>query len=270
MAEPVDVIRDLRVLQKKRDAMRYQILVRIAERQPAVSQAEIAEEVGVTAQAVSEYLKDLVEDHHVNKLGRGRYEITTEGVDWLISQNDALLDFTQYVAEEVVGRVDIDTAIATDPISKGDRVSLSMHEGVLHATPGESGSATAVATTDAKPQQDVGVTDFDGLLDFELGQVTIVVVPPIQEGGSTAIESDDLVDHAERHDLIAIAGASALAAAIAAEISPDVRFGTPEAVKEAAMKGLDVLVIASTDSISRHTDRLRESDIPYEVIESSG
>ena len=74
------------VLASKRDATRYQILVEIAERQPAVSQQEIADAIGITSQAVSNYLQELVENDHVEKLGRGRYEVTKEGVDWLISQ----------------------------------------------------------------------------------------------------------------------------------------------------------------------------------------
>ena len=44
------------VLRSKRTATRYQILVEIADRQPAVNQQEIADAIGVTAQAVSGYL----------------------------------------------------------------------------------------------------------------------------------------------------------------------------------------------------------------------
>ena len=56
------------VLQSKRSATRYQILVAIAERQPAVSQREIAEEIGITAQAVSDYLQGLVEEGYVRNM----------------------------------------------------------------------------------------------------------------------------------------------------------------------------------------------------------
>lgn len=267
MPKSVDSGRDLRVLQNKRDATRYQILVQIAERQPAVSQAEIAEALGITSQAVSEYLKDLVEKQQVDKLGRGRYEITTEGVDWLISQTDDLQEFTRYVSEEVVGQVDIETAIATEAVSEGQQVSLSMQDGILHATPGETGSSTATAITDAEANGDVGVTDFQGLLEFELGRVTIIAVPSIRKGGSKTLESAIIVDQAESHELLAAAGTEALAAVHAAGLDPDLRFGTPEAVQEAALKGLDVLLLAVTDSLSKHTDRLREHEISYEVIE---
>jgi putative transcriptional regulator len=118
MPKSLDWGRNLRVLQNKRDATRYQILVRIAERQPAVSQAEIADTLGITSQAVSEYLKDLVEEQQVDRLGRGRYEITTEGVDWLISQTDDLRNYVQHVSEGVLGQVEIETAIATTAVRR--------------------------------------------------------------------------------------------------------------------------------------------------------
>jgi len=106
------------VLQSKRDATQYQILVEIAERQPAVSQQEIADSVGITAQAVSDYLQDLDEQGHVRKHGRGRYEVTKEGVDWLISQTDDLRAFVTHVAEDVIGQVEVETAIATTGSTK--------------------------------------------------------------------------------------------------------------------------------------------------------
>lgn len=269
MPESVDSGRDLRILQNKKDVTRYQILVQIADHQPAISQAEIGETVGITAQSVSEYLRDLVEKQQVNKLGRGRYEITTEGVDWLISQTGELKDFIQYVSEEVIEQVEIETAIAVGDIAEGQTVSLSMQNGTLHATPGATGSSTAIAATDAKENRDVGVTDFQGLLEFELGQVTIVMVPSIQKGGSRSVDSAVIDEQAESHDLLAVAGTEALAAARAADLNPDLRFGTPAAVQEAALKGLDVLLISVTEASSKHTDRLRDHDIPYEVIEAS-
>jgi len=41
----------------------------------------------------------------------------------------------------------------------------------------------------------------------------------------------------------------------------------PAAVREAATKGLDVLLLAVTTELSAHTDRLRENNIGYEVLD---
>ncbi|MWG33013.1 DUF7839 domain-containing protein [Halomarina oriensis] len=260
--------RDVAVLRNKRDASRYQILVAIAARQPAVSQQEIADAVGVTAQAVSEYVRELVESGAVEKHGRGRYEVTKEGVDWLISRTEDLRAFTEFVTEEVVGQVDADTAIAGEPLDAGETVTLTMDDGVLHAHAGEEGSATARTLTAADAGADVGVAEFDGLLDYETGTVTVVVLPDVRDGGSRAVAADEVARLTTQHDLLATAGVEALAAARRAGHDPDVRFGTAQAVEEAATRGLSVLLLVGPRDLAAHTDRLREGSVGYELVDA--
>lgn len=262
-------VTDAPVLRSKRDATRYQILVQIAERQPAVSQQEIASAIGVTSQAVSDYLQGLGEEGFVEKHGRGRYEVTKEGVDWLISQTDSLRGFVTHVSEDVIGQVDVETALATADIEAGQAVSLSMADGTMRATPGTAGSATAVAATSAEAGTDVGVTDFDGVLDYELGDVTIVSLPRVDAGGSEAVDLEMLVDAAGSHDLLATAGIEALAAVRRADLEPDVRFGTATAVQEAATRGLDVLLVAVTTDLASHTEKLRDQNVSYELVDAA-
>ncbi len=257
------------VLRSKRTATRYQILVEIARRQPAVNQQEIADAIGITAQAVSDYLQDLVEQGYVNKHGRGRYEVTKEGVDWLISQTDELRNFVDHVSEDVIGEVETETVLATTEISEGQTVSLTMQEGVLRAMAGDTGSATAVAVTDAEPGQDVGITNVQGVVEYELGTVAVVSIPQVQKGGSAAVDPARIEALAAEHDLVAVAGTEALAVADRAGLEPDIRFGSAAAVQEAATKGLDVLLLAATDVLSRHTDKLREQNVSYEVVDLS-
>ena len=55
------------ILQSKRESSRFQILVEIAAHQPNLRQKEVAERLGVTPQAISEYIKELVANglsHH--------------------------------------------------------------------------------------------------------------------------------------------------------------------------------------------------------------
>ena len=258
------------VLRNKRDATQYRILVQVAERQPAVSQQEIADAIGITSQAVSDYLRTLVETNYVEKHGRGRYEVTKEGVDWLISQTDALRGYVDHVSEAVIEEVDIEAALATASVAEGQTVTLAMHDGVLRATPGETGGATAVAVTDAEAGEDVGVTNFEGLVDYELGGVTVVTVPPVREGGSAAVSPAIVTDRLADHDRLAVAGTEGLALAERVGADPDVRFGTAEAVQEAAMKGLDVLLLAVGTGLSSLTSELSEANVGYEVVDESG
>jgi len=50
------------ILKNKRDVTRFQILVDIAAHQPAIRQQEIAAGLGVTPQAISEYVRELTEE----------------------------------------------------------------------------------------------------------------------------------------------------------------------------------------------------------------
>jgi putative transcriptional regulator len=259
---------EVELLADKRAATSYRILLEVAQRQPAVSQREIAEVVGVTSQAVSDYLGELRDREYVEKLGRGRYEVTNEGVDWLISKTEALRELTEHVVGDVLEEVEIETAIATADVAEGERVSLLMREGVLHARPGTTGDATAVTVTGASAGREVGVTNFEGVIDYDLGSVTILALAPVRDGGSERVDTDSLESLAAAHDLLAVDAPEGLAAARAAGLEPDVQFGTTAAVPDAATKGLDVLVLAASSTASGHTDALREYNVGYELLDA--
>jgi len=256
------------VLEDKRVATRFRILAEIADRQPAVSQGEIAEAVGVTSQAVSEYIRGLVDDGLVDKEGRSRYSVTKEGVDWLLREATDVRRFADRVTEDILGSVGEDAAIATTEISEGERVTLSIREGLLHATPGGEGPATGVATTDAEADEDVGVTGFEGIIDLDPGSVAVYQVPPVRSGGSRTVDSDELATACDDAGVLAAAGVEAVVALRTAEVEPDTTFAAGEVAAAAAARGLDVVVVATADSVGRVTDALRNEGVAYEVADA--
>jgi putative transcriptional regulator len=253
-------------LRDKRTATRFRVLVAIAERQPAVSQGEIAEVVGITSQAVSEYIRDLVEDGLVRKDGRSRYQVTKQGVDWLFQEANDLRRTADHVTEDVLGSVQEDAAIATEPVSAGQTVTLSLREGLLHATPGDDGPATGVARTDAEVGEDVSVTGFEGVIEMNPGSVTVFQVPAVRDGGSRAVDGDALVGAAAAADLVAAAGVEAVVALRNADVEPAVAVAAGEVAVAAAQRGRNVLVAATVDAVGRVTDALRDGDVAYEVV----
>ncbi|GAD52873.1 marR family transcriptional regulator MJ0558 [Halarchaeum acidiphilum MH1-52-1] len=255
------------VLADKRTATRFRVLVEIADRQPAVSQGEIADAVGVTTQAVSEYIRDLVDDGLVEKEGRSRYRVTKEGVDWLLRTADDVRRYADRVTEDVLGSVHEDAAIALDDVESGDAVTLTMRDGLLHADPDGNGSASGVATTDAAAGEDVGVTGFEGIIDLEPGRVTVYQIPPVRTGGSGAVDLDALRDAASSSDLVLAAGVEAVVALRRVERPPAVTFAVGEVAAAAAGRGLDVVVVATADTVGRVTDPLRDADARYEVAD---
>jgi putative transcriptional regulator len=255
-------------LEDKRTATRFRVLVEIADRQPAVSQGEVADAVGITSQAVSEYIRELDEEGYVEKQGRSRYQVTKEGVDWLFQEAKSLRRFADHVTEDVLETVEEDAAIATADVENGDTVTLSIRDGLLHATPGDEGPATGVATTDAAAGTDVSVTGFEGIIDIEPGSVTLFQLPPVRSGGSRAADTDALRDACESADLVIAAGVEAVVALRQAEVEPTVTVAGGEVAATAAPLGLDVIAVVTTETFGRVTDALRDADVPYEVADN--
>jgi len=255
------------IFRSKRTATQYWILIQIIEHQPAINQKEIARSVDLTPQAISEYLQDLADCGRVRKHGRGRYEVTKEGVDWLISQTNELETLVEYVNREILDGVEVETAVATDRIEDGDPVSLSMRDGQLKASPGDVGAVTAVAVSSAAPGREVGVTNFEGVLDYDPGSVEIVTVPKVQDGGCREVDPEAVANRAEGRDRIAVDGTEASVAARIAGLDGDIEFGVPSAVVQAAMKGLDVLVLANDDDLTSLLESLRRNGIDADIVD---
>jgi len=255
-------------LEDKRTATRFRILVEIADRQPAVSQGEIADAVGVTSQAVSEYIRELVDDGYVDKEARSRYRVTKEGVDWLFQEAKGLRRFAEHVTGDVLESVQEDAAIATAAIDAGDTVTLSLRDGLLHADPDDSGPATGVATTSAEPGDDVSVTGFEGVIEIDPGRVTVVQVPSARAGGSRAVPSEGLRNVCADASVVVAAGVEAVLSLRDAGIEIETTFAAGEVAAEAAARGVDAVVVATADAVGRVTDALRDGDILYEVTEA--
>jgi putative transcriptional regulator len=254
-----------RALEDKRTATRLRVLVEITDRQPAVSQGEIADAVGVTSQAVSEYIRGLVEDGYVEKEGRSRYRTTKEGVDWLFREAKSIRQFADRVTEEVLDSIQEDTALATGPIEPDETVTLSLRDGLLHATPGDEGPATGVATTAAEAGQDVSVTGFEGIIEMSPGTVTVCQVPRARNGGSRAVDVAALRTAVERAALVVAVGVEAVAALRRIDVDPAVHVAAGAVAAETATKGQDVVVVASVDEAGGVADTLRDRDVAYDL-----
>jgi putative transcriptional regulator len=253
------------VLDNKRSATKFRVLVEIADRQPAVNQGEIANAVGVTSQAVSEYIRELVEDGFVDKEARSRYRVTKEGVDWLFRQAADVRRFAEHVTDDVLGSMQEDAAVAVSEIEEGETVTLSVRDGLLHAVPGEEGPATGLATTGAESGGVVGVTGFEGVIDLDPGHVTIFQVPPVRTG--LPRRSEALAAACEAADLVTAAGVEAVVTCRESDADADVHFAAGAVAADAAGRGLDVVVVVTTDSAGRVTDALRDADLSYEVAD---
>ena len=108
------------VLHNKNLATRFQIIVEIAANQPNIQQKDIAQHIGVTSQAVSDYINKLEKDGWITSGGRSRYRITKEGINWMLK---SLRQVQQYSisAERVLTNITTWAAIAAVDLEKRKR-----------------------------------------------------------------------------------------------------------------------------------------------------
>jgi putative transcriptional regulator len=257
------------VLQSKRESSRFQILVEIAAHQPNLRQKEVAERLGVTPQAVSEYIKELVADGLVTMDGRMRYSITKEGVEWLLESAAELKRYARVVMEEIICHVAVWTALAEEDLVEGERVSLEMRNGLLFANRKQGIEATGVTISDASKGEDVGVSDLRGLISLEEGRITVCKVPRIQLGGSRKVNLDFMKALLEKNKMVCCLGIEALVALRKSGHEPDVMFGAKESSVEAAYHGVNSVIISVDEQVPNILNRLESGGLKYELVDLS-
>lgn len=260
---------------KKRGALtHFQILSEISKQDPHLKQKDLAEKLGITIQAVSENIKTLIELGYItSKDGRSPYKITQSGIDKVKKDAISLRKYTDSVLETMNHYKTIWPAIAREKLSKDDIVGLFMEDGVLYAHKKEE-NATGVVLDDAEKDSDVALTNLTGLIDMSVGEVTVINVPTIKEGGSKSCDMeliknvyDKGTNSGKEIDKIAIAGTVSRAVAKKLGLKIDIEYAAPQATANAARKGLNVLAICVGDMSKSFTRELKNQKIKFNMID---
>jgi len=252
------------ILRSKREVTRLQILVEIAEHQPAIRQQEIADKLGVTPQAVSEYIRELVDEEMVSAHGRGRYSVTRPGIEWVLSHAEALESYARHIRRDIIQQVSTWTALAAEDLREGDEVGVYMKNGWLYAAR-EPRSAMGTAVSDARVGEDVGVARLAGLIDHQEGMIHVCKVPRIQRGGSRKVRRDRLTEVASRAGIVAAVGLEAYVALKQAGRTPDMFFGSREGVIEAAFHGMECAIFIVDEEFTDFLKRLEGVGLNYTI-----
>lgn len=257
------------ILRSKNLATRFQIMMEVAAHQPNIQQKDIAPRLGITSQAVSEHMKELIKDGWLSSEGRSRYRVTREGVDWILQMSRQLHSYA-WLVSRVVADISISTAIADTDLSVGQRAFLYMKDGLLHASEvAGAGGATGLVVTGATKGQDVGVRDVEGIVELETAMVTIGKVPQVQDGGSRSTDPARLADLTGGARLVGAMGTEAIVALRQIAVKPDYLHGVREAAIEAAYCGQPFLVVCSGDRVSVLVQRLEEENLSYHIVDLS-
>jgi putative transcriptional regulator len=111
----------------------------------------------------------------------------------------------------------------------------------------------------------VSVTSFEGVIDMTAGMVTVVQIPSTREGGSRAVDTEELDETCMDVDLIVAAGVEAVVSLREIDREPAVTVAAGDVAAAAAAVGQRVVVVASTDTVGRVTDAIRDGNVSYEV-----
>lgn len=258
------------ILREKSLATRVLILLEIATGRHS-RLASIADQIGITRQAVSDYLKKMRDDDLVQAVD-GEYKATIKGTQFM---HRHLLDLKQFLDDSLakLNIVESDAALAGDAIAKGDTLGLFMEDGILTAYSSRSSTSQGIARNDAAPGEDVAIDSMEGIMQYELGTIHLYELPGPHEGGTQTLDIDELTAAMESTapDRIAAADVIARATLTKAGMSPDIEFASQHGAIEAAQRGLGVAILGWSTSIEAALAAIQEFNgssverIAYEV-----
>lgn len=260
----------MKVFKKKGELTRFQVLAEIARGEPHLRQKDIADKLGITVQAVSENLKNLVDEGFVEtSSGHFKYKITKRGIDKVKNEAVNLRKYADQVLEVMNTYKSVWPAIAQEDLKTGEKVWLKMKEGTLYAVKEET-PAHAEVLHNAHKGEDVALVSLAGTIELEPGLVVIMKLPTINQGGSRSCDLDEIRRVLDKYptgfDRIGVMGTVSRALVDKLEIEPDFEFATPQAAVAAAKRGLNVLVFAVGKMNRSITRKLDGEGINY-VIE---
>jgi len=258
----------IEVLRNKNLTTRFQILVEIANAGPTVQQREIAQNLNITPQAVSDYIAQLTGEGLLEAGGRARYRVTTRGVNWIIKTLRELGEYNTYI-QRAITSLSVCAAIAEDNLKKGQKVGLKMKDGLLFASASQQQAATGTTISGAKAGEDVGISGIEGIVPLELGRVTIFRVPGIQRGGSRQVNYEILEERLAKSDIVTALGLEALAA-LRKTGAGFQHYGAVAAAIEAAKSGLSPLVVCVDSEAADLIARLEKERIAYQLFDAEG
>lgn len=256
----------MEILRNKNLATRFQILVEIAHSGPNIQQRDIAKRVGVSPQAISDHVRQLVMAGLLISDGRSRYKVTSEGTNWIIKVLRGLRDYSGFI-EKAVTNISVCAAVAASDLVRGQVVGLNMKDGLLFATENPGEGARGIAFSDAKKGEDVGVTNIEGVVTLSKGKVTILSVPTVEKGGARQVDSRRLKTELKRHQQIGAIGIEALISLRQSGIEPRYVYGVVDASIEAAKCGLSFLIICTSDATHSVLSRLEGEGLDYELVD---
>lgn len=243
---------------------KFLILVEIAKSQPKASQVEIARELDLTPQAISDHIKELDKNGLIEKRSR-EISVTKKGIQLIINSLKELEETIDDVKSDILNKAPC-KAIATEKINEGDKVNLFMNNGVLRASKAISDKKTiGEALNPAEKNEEVEIKNVSGIIDLKKGEAKLLVIPRPSEGGSSKLENIEM-DGFEFDKLFTI-GIGAIALSKKLDLTPDFLFAEPSSVIKSLLRGMDCLILVDEENKEDLLEKLEEQKIDYKIDE---
>jgi predicted transcriptional regulator len=207
---------------------------------PSARLKELSGKLGITVQAVSQYLSAMRKEGLVRESG-DQIRPSRKGMQQLQEHFTSLKGEVDGILRSI-SVIDRCVAIAGRKISKGEKIGLVMEDGMLMAYPRQKSSSTGEALENAEEGDDILVGRLEGIVDLELGKLLVMEAPSELEGGSKAADVERAKQRIEDFSPGLLVAGDTTGAALLMKASGE--FFTMHAPVESAMsalsKGVDV------------------------------
>lgn len=263
---------------RDRTAITRLLILAELQRRPGATLSDVAQELGITVQAVSVHARALAVAGAL-QVSNGAYVATPKGLQSVHEGVRQLHEALAAVAEPL-DVIQVTSALAASPIAAGQSVGLSMEDGDLAARPSTSAPSRGKARNAAKPGEEVIVTELQGLVPLDPGALTLVSLPGPAEGGIAKVDRPGLRKLLQGRSPAKVGahgtGARILARGLGKD-GPgrlDFEYAADRAAFNAAERGLDVLLFVTRDRLAEvmealerlNADTLRR--VPVDLLEA--
>ena len=226
------------------------ILVRVLE-DPTIKMREVSSDLGITVQAVSQYLSGMRKKGLV-KEQKGRLRPTRKGMQTLQEHFNAVKSEVDAILRRIMV-VDSCIAIAGKEMKKGDKIALVMEDGMLMAYTGMKSSSRGVAMESASVGDDVLIGRLEGIVDMKLGSLHIIETPSESDGGSKKADVDRARQKIESLSPGLLVAGDLVGSALLAKATPEyfVIHAPVESAMSALTRGVDVVFCGTHDSMDQ-------------------
>jgi putative transcriptional regulator len=255
------------LFQDKGEFTKFQILHEIRCNQPNVKQKDVSKRIGITIQAISKHLKQLVKDGLIETGSqRASYHLTQNGVVKLRDDLEKIDEYVKTIKNELkFGHALI--AIASRSVKAGQQVGLITKGGVFYTVPTTDCNVEVIgiAANDAKPGEDLGLKDLQGKIKFKQGKILIIKLPSIHIGGSRAadlVKIQELINEF-KPDRIGAMGAIGRVIINKLDLKADIEFDICRSAVIAASRGLNVLVLVVGHMVNKIIQEVNTQDTHF-------